>query len=168
MKVQLRSVTLSDAQEFARLFVKLAGETRFTVLTQQEAITAAEKQAQRLEQLLQSDHQMVFVAECEGDLVGYIGLTQGLFEKNRHAATLSMGVCKQFWGHGVGNRLMRKALAWCAQRSITRLELTVIENNHRAIAFYHRFGFEKEGFRIASLVEDGKPVNEIAMVKFLD
>ena len=50
-------------------------------------------------------------------------------------------------GSGVGKQLMKEALAFAALAGSRRLLLGVYGKNHRAIAFYERFGFTRLGAR---------------------
>lgn len=51
-------------------------------------------------------------------------------------------------GKGVGNALMSRALDLAMQKKLTYAWLGVWEHNHRAIAFYTKWGFEQFGEHI--------------------
>ncbi len=53
----------------------------------------------------------------------------------------------RFQGSGVGKRFIDEAVGHAAERKATRLLLGVYANNHAAIGFYQRSGFEKVGTR---------------------
>jgi len=88
-----------------------------------------------------------------------------VFGKNRHACSLMTGVLRDYWRQGVASALMQRAMSWVEQRGISRVELTVMENNAPAIRFYQRFGFQREGIKRNALIVDGAPVNEICMAR---
>ena len=48
-------------------------------------------------------------------------------------------------GAGVAQELMRQVLAWTRAQGAEALFLSVWENNHRAQAFYRRYGFAEVG-----------------------
>jgi ribosomal protein S18 acetylase RimI-like enzyme len=48
-------------------------------------------------------------------------------------------------GKGVGSLLMQKSIDTAKERNKEAVWLGVWENNHRAISFYTRWGFEKFG-----------------------
>lgn len=105
------------------------------------------------------------VAEIEGRVVGALFLHR--FEGRRaHAGTLGMGVHDAFAGRGVGTALLGAAIdladRWLALR---RLELDVWADNHRAIALYERFGFEREGLKRAEGFRDGAYVDAVSMAR---
>ena len=88
----VRELTAQDALPLARLLTRLAEETDHVLLSVEEARAAEEGQRERTRQVLGASNQCIFVADATSELVGFIGLTQGLFEMNRHAASLMIGV----------------------------------------------------------------------------
>jgi putative acetyltransferase len=105
------------------------------------------------------------VALVEGKIVGSLGLDR--FEGRRsHAAAFGMAVHDDYTGRGVGSALMQ-AMIDQADRwlGLKRLELTVWTDNHRAIALYERFGFEREGVLEDYALRDGVFVDALAMAR---
>ncbi len=66
--------------------------------------------------------------------------------ENTHAAELTA-----FWaapeqrGQGVADAMAAFAAAWALAQGFAVLEATVVEDNHRAIVFYKKVGFEETG-----------------------
>ena len=59
---------------------------------------------------------------------------------------------------------MHEAIAWARQRSLHRVELTVVADNHRAIRLYEKVGFQREGLKRENyLGEDRKYHDEVVM-----
>lgn len=56
---------------------------------------------------------------------------------------------------------------WALENTITRLELTVMTHNERAVRLYKKMGFKIEGLKEKSLIVDGKYVDEYYMGKIL-
>ena len=165
MTPDIREITEHDAAAFAALLTRLSRETPFTLLSEAENAALAPTQPERTRQLIAAPGQQVLVATDQGALIGFVALSQGAFEKNRHACSLMAGVLRDYWRQGVASALLQRALAWVAQRGITRVELTVMEGNSAAIGLYRKFGFEIEGVRRAALMVDGAAVNEICMAR---
>ncbi|WP_161973839.1 GNAT family N-acetyltransferase [Hwanghaeella grinnelliae] len=99
--------------------------------------------------------------------VGECLLVGGQLNRIRHTATVGIGVLQAYQGIGIGQALMRDAVARARSAGIVRLELTVMVPNVRAIEFYERFGFEVEGRKRASVMIDGEPVDELLMATIL-
>ena len=165
MTPDIRPITEDDAAAFAALLVQLSRETPYTLLSEAENAALAPSQPGRTRQLIAAPNQQVLVATNKGALIGFVALSQGLFERNRHACSLMTGVLRDYWRQGVASALLERALAWVAQRGITRVELSVMEGNAAAIRLYEKFGFEPEGVKRAALMVDGRAVNEICMAR---
>jgi RimJ/RimL family protein N-acetyltransferase len=165
VKPEIRDIRQNDATVFAQLLIQLSRETPFTLLSEVENTALASTQPERTRQLIEAPSQQVLVATDNATLIGFVALSQGVFEKNRHACSLMTGVLRAHWRQGVASGLLERALEWVAQRGISRVELTVMEGNTAAIRLYEKFGFETEGVKRAALMVDGAAVNEICMVR---
>lgn len=94
----------------------------------------------------------LFVAE-EGD--DWIGLVGGMIEEAEDARTsddggpvavvFSMWVDPAYRGHGIGQRLVERVIAWARERGLGTALLWVTESNLSAIALYTRCGFRSTG-----------------------
>lgn len=72
------------------------------------------------------------------------GMVSGVLE-NRRVELISMWVSPFARGCGVGDELVDSVIRWAAEMNITRVELSVKEDNLPAIALYTRHGFEDVG-----------------------
>ena len=54
-------------------------------------------------------------------------------------------VAPDFRGRGVAEAMTGFVADWAAARGFAALHAEVVEDNHRALAFYNRFGFEETG-----------------------
>lgn len=95
--------------------------------------------------------ELFFVAECEGEIVGYAVscMTRGGVE------IVSIAVLPRRRGLGIGAALMRRTLRASAAAGGRWVSLAVRESNARAIAFYERFGFERVR-RVPGYYHDGE------------
>jgi ribosomal protein S18 acetylase RimI-like enzyme len=80
-----------------------------------------------------------------------------------HGGVLGLGLLPGYRGKGIGERLMRKAIAAAWRAGFTRIELTVRVDNASALALYRRLGFVAEGVRRNAFRIDGKYTDLIAM-----
>jgi putative acetyltransferase len=105
-------------------------------------------------------------AVIDGQVVGLVGLHRVPHHRRSHAASIGMAVHDAWAGRGAGTALMA-AVVDLAERwwNIRRLELNVYADNHRAIALYERFGFEREGLHRAYAWRDGAYVDSLAMAR---
>ena len=90
---------------------------------------------------------------------------RGFDNRIKHSAYIVVGILKEYCGKGVGTRLFNNLLEWTELNGITRLELTVMTNNEKAIKLYKKFGFEIEGIKKNSMIVEGKYVDEYYMAR---
>jgi ribosomal protein S18 acetylase RimI-like enzyme len=66
--------------------------------------------------------------------------------ENTHAAGLTaFWVAPEHRGQGVADAMVTFLVKWAAAQGFAVLEADVFEDNHRAIAFYKKIGFEETG-----------------------
>lgn len=83
-----------------------------------------------------------FTAELDGAVVGHIELVSTGEGEARVARVL---IAPDRQGRGLGEQLVRAALAEARARGIRSLTLFVLPDNARAIALYEKLGFEHRG-----------------------
>lgn len=165
---EIRPITEADAGAFLDLCQRLDEETAFMMLEPGERKTTPDEQRARIAGILASPNSMIFVAEHEGQLVGYLAAMGGAYRRNRHNAHLVIGIRRAFTGQGLGTRLFQALEAWAPGAGLHRLELTVMVHNAAGLALYRKMGFQVEGTRVHSLRVDGRWVDEVSMAKLLD
>ena len=110
---------------------------------------------------------LLLIAEQAGTVVGSAGLHPvGPSPRRRHAAVIGISVISEAQGRGVGTALMH-ALCDYADRwmGLLRIELSVYDDNARAIALYRKFGFELEGRHRGYALRDGRYVDSLSMAR---
>jgi RimJ/RimL family protein N-acetyltransferase len=104
-----------------------------------------------------------FVVVSAGEVVGWCDVTPKERPIYAHVGVLGMGLLPPFRGKGIGTALIRRSLAAARAFGFHRVELTVRENNTRAIELYKRIGFETEGVHRDAVEVDGAYENLIFM-----
>jgi RimJ/RimL family protein N-acetyltransferase len=92
------------------------------------------------------------VALEEESVVGWCDVQPAFGETRKHIGTLGMGLLPEFRKRGVGAQLLAAAIATAWSRGLSRIELTVREDNLDAKALYERMGFEHEGIHKKSML----------------
>ncbi len=114
-------------------------------------------------------NQHQFVALCKNEnneeiLIGTAGLSVNANHRLRHSGSLGIMIHRDFQNQGVGTALMNAMIDMADNwLMLVRLELTVFEDNERAIHLYEKFGFKKEGIKRLSGIRSGKYENEYLM-----
>ncbi|UUX98367.1 GNAT family N-acetyltransferase [Sphingomonas sp. J315] len=87
------------------------------------------------------------IARLDGTIAGYAKMVPPTLEQAQptDAQLSQLYVATDWHGRGVAHALMDWAMATARARHAPALLLTVFEENHRAIAFYAKFGFVHVG-----------------------
>ena len=103
-----------------------------------------------------------FVAEERGRIVGFAGTGRPSNPETPSgtAELETIYLLPETWRHGVGRRLMARALHDVADRGFTSAILWVLAGNERGRRFYEAAGWQPDG-RTQMLDFDGTPVEEI-------
>ena len=104
-----------------------------------------------------------FVALVGDRVVGWCDIQRVPRDTMAHSGVLGIGIVESFRRKGIGSALLRAALARARKSGLTRVELTVREDNRRAIALYKKFGFVVEGVKRNGFRVDGRYYNVISM-----
>lgn len=104
-----------------------------------------------------------FVALENEKVVGWCDIHSQILPAFDHSGVLGMGIINSHRGQGLGEKLIRTTLTAAKEKGLTRVELTVRENNLPAIALYKKVGFEIEGVLRNAICIDGVYTSHIAM-----
>jgi ribosomal protein S18 acetylase RimI-like enzyme len=80
-----------------------------------------------------------------------------------HCGTLGIGLLAEFRGKGIGRQLMQRTIDAAFAFGLTRIALTVREENANAIALYRSLGFETEGLHRNAVCIEGEYENLYSM-----
>lgn len=87
-------------------------------------------------------------------VVGWADVSPVFGESKAHVGVLGIALLPEARHRGVGSQLLGKAIHAAWERGLTRIELTVRDDNVNARKLYERLGFAHEGvLRRASLVD---------------
>ncbi len=159
----IREIHINDAPQLVELIRKVESESNFMLFEAGERNITSEYQKNRIQSIQQESNSTIFVAETDGQLVGYLFAIGGSAKRNRHSAYVVVGVLNQFNGRGIRKQLFEALNQWAIQQGLHRIELTVMSHNERAIALYKKMGYEIEGVKRDSLYVSGKYVDEYYM-----
>jgi ribosomal protein S18 acetylase RimI-like enzyme len=104
-----------------------------------------------------------FVVLSVGEVVGWCDVLPKTWPIYAHTGVLGVALLPALRGQGVGQRLIARTLEAARAFGLSRVELTVRENNRNAIALYKKFGFETEGIKRNALKIDGRYENLVLM-----
>jgi len=109
-----------------------------------------------------------FVALSDDEVVGWCDVLPKAWPIHAHVGVLGMGLLPPFRGQGIGRRLIAKTLDAARGLGLSRIELTVREDNANAIALYKKIGFVAEGVQRNAFKVDGRYENLVMMALLFD
>ena len=149
MSITYRDATMNDAKALAEFCARTFVAT-FGHLYPREDLSAflAEKYGEAVQRKEIADPSIRYSLAFEaGDIVGYcmMGDLDMEVEDSNALELHRLYVDERLKGAGVAAALMDDCLAWARAKGAKALYLSVWEENHRAQAFYKRYGFEHVG-----------------------
>lgn len=166
--VLIRKPKPDDAEQIIRVMKAADEETKFLARNPGEFKVTVEQERTIIESVLNDEFgRMWFVPEYEGKVVGQcsVGLVRNN-ERYLHRAGVAFVLLKEYWGLGIGGKMIQECIKWCDAHNIEQIELDVLKDNERAIAMYQGFGFEIVGTIPNALkYADGTYGDEYLMVK---
>ncbi|MBI3523854.1 MAG: GNAT family N-acetyltransferase [Betaproteobacteria bacterium] len=141
----------------------VAREGRFLAFTQ---LPPWEQSLAYYRSLLSADAPY-FVALSDERVVGWCDVTPAMGQSRAHIGSLGIGLLPEARHQGLGAKLLAAAIAKSWSKGLTRLELTVREDNLNAKALYEKFGFVHEGIRRRGSVVGNESHDVYAMALLL-
>lgn len=167
--VAIRSCVPGDATQFER-FVRQASRETTNTLYQETwglSLTRVADRWRRAERILHEAYIGAFLED--GPMVAQLSFSVPEPEHPwiRHVGKFGLLILQEYWGNGLGSRLMEILEQLARDSSVTRIEATVRTRNARALALYDRFGYVIEGTRKNAARVEGNFENEHLIARIL-
>ena len=164
----IRTAEHGDARSLAALQKTVEAESDFLLYGKDERVQSTQKVRKQIIDWKQSGHSAIFIAILNGEHVGYLLIIGNAAKRAAHRAEVCLGLQTHARRKGIATQLLQKAEEWATSKGISRLELTVVEEDKPARKLFEKAGYVSEGLRQDSLKINGKTYSEIYMAKFLD
>ncbi len=171
MAVHVRPIAVADAQAYVDLLAWLDNESFYPVVNLIERSMDAADWRTTIADLLERHERIIMVAEETDDgtgisrgLVGFLSTTPDWFGDD-HGLRIVIGIREACTGQGIGTQLFTALEAWAQLAGVRRLHLTVETDNARALALYHKMGFQIEGQIRNALQIQGRWFDDYVMAK---
>ena len=128
--VEIAPIAPEHIESFHRLFDSIARERRY--LAALEAPPLESFRSFVLDTISQGHAR--FAALAGDEVVGWCDVLSKQLPIHRHVGVLGMGLLPAYRGQGVGRRLLQRTLEAARAGGLSRVELTVREDNPGAIA----------------------------------
>jgi ribosomal protein S18 acetylase RimI-like enzyme len=160
LEVTVRKAFAHDAEIIADLSRKTFAESFGDRNTKEDMDVFMNEQFTKAELMreVQMPSNIFLMAYLGEKLVGYVKLRNGerppAIRQFNCLEIARLYVVGEMTGKGVGSVLMRHCIALATDMNMEAIWLSVWEKNHRAFAFYKRWGFEKIGHQLFLLGKD--------------
>lgn len=163
-----RRATIADYEALFHLMLKLDFDSKYMLLEPYERLEHKEKELKKIYEYLGSEHHVIFFLTDGIELLGYIHGERGQYRRNMHTLSIVIGILDKYTGIGYGRLLLNEIENWAVNNEVSRIELTTMKNNHKAVKFYIKNGFQSEGVRRGSLIVDGILTDEYIFSKVMN
>ncbi len=163
----IRSAAPKDAAAVSRHMEAVRRETPYLIETAGEVSASTARRALLLRQRERDGGAITLCALVKGELCAMSTLSPyGRLFRTAHRATMSITVEEGFWGLGLGKALTEELVRFARAAGYSSIELSVDNENTRAIGLYEHFGFVPCGLIPAALRQaDGSFHDELLMIK---
>ena len=160
MDITIEKAKVSDAGEVLEYLKKVGGESDNLTFGAEGLPFDVKSEEKYIESLENSTTSAMFFAKCDGRIIGDASFSSVNRERIKHRGELGISVLKDYWGQGVGSRLMEAVIDFAENVAECEIiHLSVRSDNDRAINLYKKYGFEKIGQFNGYIKIDGEYIN---------
>jgi len=125
------------------------------------------EKVREFQESLISKNGAVFYAINGDQVVGWCDAFPMDNPRQKHRASLGMGLLPEYRGKGIGSQLLISTINKSKECGLEKIELQVYTSNKPAIALYKKYGFEEEGIIKSYRKLEGQNYDCLSMAKFL-
>ena len=153
----IRKTTVADANSMIEYVYQIASESDNLTFGKGELNITLEQEEEFLESITKISNGLHIIADLDGKIIGSLNFTGGGRPRIAHTGEFGVSVLKEFWGHGVGTRLVEYLIDWSRETGIIRkINLRVRTDNYTAIQVYKKLGFVEEGLITREFIINGE------------
>lgn len=144
-RIEYRCASGGDAHALAEYVRTVGGETDFLSYGKDTFNMSDEREKRFIERFEKSKKDIMLIALDGERIVANASLEANRVARFAHRSELSITVLKEYWGKGIGSRLMEMMIDFAKENNIELIYLEARADNERAIRLYEKFGFVKKG-----------------------
>ena len=169
-EIIFRPIISNDAENLLVFRRQIASETTNTMQYIGQEYPPIEETAKRLSAQLEDRTTVNAGAFSDSNLVAYLNLRLPWADHPwmPHLAQFGMMVLKDFWGQGIGKKLLKIQEEHAQSIGVSRIEAMVRITNERGLSLYERNGYKIEGTRKKAALINNEFVDEYFIAKILD
>lgn len=167
MNFVFREAEDRDAEELVKYITTVGGETDFLSYGKDTFNISPEREARFIERFKKNKNDIMLIALDGEKVIANASLESSKVKRYSHRSELSITVLREYWGRGVGSRLMEMMIDFAKSVGTEIIYLEARADNERAIALYRKFGFEKNCDIKRFFKIDGKYYDATVMTLYL-
>ncbi len=140
MNITIERASPADAAELLDHLKLVGGETDNLTFGAEGLPFSVEAEAEYLARMESSANNFMLLAKADGHIIGNASLSR-LPRRMSHRGELAVAVAREYWGQGVGTRLMKEIISLAEENSFEAVDLQVRSDNVRAVRLYEKLGF---------------------------
>ena len=169
-KALIRSPREEDIMGVLDMLHKVTSETYFLMNYPEECDRyTPEGEKALFERVNSSETEAMLLCLVDGKPAGICSVNLNNKIKTRHRAMVAISLLRDYWGQGLGTRLMHEMIDIAKEHEyVSQIELDFIEGNTRARALYEKVGFKITGVKPNAIrLKDGTMLNEYSMILYV-
>jgi len=129
----IRSAGEQDARSLSEVRVQIDGETENLDREQGEAYIDETGFKQIIKEDSERSNHLFLVAVVNDRIVGFSRCEGNPLKRTSHKVEFGVCVLKEYWGYGIGKKLLEESVQWADANGIKKINLNVLETNDKAI-----------------------------------
>lgn len=144
-QIAIRLAKREDAEAVLKYLNQAGGETDNLLFGKEGVPFTREQEEELIEETNSSPKSRMYIAAIGEQVVGIASIRGARPKRIAHQSEIGLSVLKEYWGIGIGRRLMDEMISFAQSVEIEIITLEVKTDNERAIRLYEKYGFEKFG-----------------------
>jgi RimJ/RimL family protein N-acetyltransferase len=162
--VIIRKGIKSDARAMLDYIHIIGEESDFLTFGEGEFDKTIEQEENFIDNISNQNNALLIVAEAEGKIVGNLNFSGGPRPRIAHTGEFGVSVLKEYWGQGIGTKLITYLTDWAKQSgAVRKINLRARHDNYTAIELYKKLGFVEEGVITRDFLIKGQFYDSISM-----
>lgn len=141
----IRPVIPDDASAWLKYLCQVGDETDYLAFSSADVSMTIQQAYNYLDYISQRKNDLFLVTAMENRIIASLHFQGARWPRSRHRGQLGISVLEEYWNHGIASSMINCLLDWGRANGITKIDLKVRTDNHRAIQLYSRLGFVVEG-----------------------
>jgi len=167
-RIVIREAERKDAAAILFCLRQAAMESDFLTSQSDEIKWTVEQEERFIEEMAARSNALFLVAQAREEIVGTLTFSGGTTRRTRHVGEAGAAVLRDYWGYGIGTKLIQRLLDWCPRAGIRKINGRTRSDNVRAIRLCEKMGFQREGVSKRALRIDGRFYDFLLLGRLVD